>query len=133
MVSRMAMAYFGGAIGALLASMVLWVVAEASLLSRMGVYLAPPFSWEWFAPRLLWGSLFGLGYPIVRRQGFTPVRTGLVLSLLPSAVELLILMPSRSQGVLGVGLGALTPVVILVINAFWGWCLARVMISKGSS
>ncbi|MFQ5515039.1 MAG: hypothetical protein ACE5FG_11450 [Myxococcota bacterium] len=133
MVSRLAMAYFGGAVAALVTSLLLWAVAQAGLLELIGVGLAPSLRWSWLAPRLLWGSLFALAYPLVRRRGFTPVRSGLILSVLPSVVELFIVLPNGPHGLLGLSLGHLTPLVVLATNAVWGWGLARIMIAKGHS
>ncbi len=132
MVRRLAMAYFAGAVGALVASLALWLAARAQLSQEI-VAMVPALSWSWLERRLLWGSFFALGYPLVRRRGFTPVRTGLALSLLPSAVQLIWLMPLNNQGFLGLSLGSLTPIVVLSVNAIWGWALARIMISAGHS
>ncbi len=132
MVRRLAMAYFAGAVGALIASFVLWLLAGAKV-SEEAMTLVPGLSWSWIERRLLWGSLFGMGYPLVRRRGFTPVRSGLVLSLLPSIVELVLLMPLHNQGFLGLSLGGMTPLFVLSTNALWGWALARIMISAGHS
>lgn len=132
MVRRLAMAYFAGAVGALIASFVLWLLAGAKV-SEEAVALVPGLSWSWIERRLLWGSLFGMGYPLVRRRGFTPVRSGLVLSLVPSILQLVLLMPLDNQGFLGLSLGGLTPLLVLSTNALWGWALARIMISAGHS
>ena len=132
MVRRLAMAYFAGAVGALIASFVLWLLAGAKV-SEEAVALVPGLSWSWIERRLLWGSLFAMGYPLVRRRGFTPVRSGLVLSLVPSIVQLVLLMPLDNQGFLGLSLGGLTPLLVLSTNALWGWALARIMISAGHS
>jgi len=133
MVRRLGMAYFAGAVGALTASFAHWLGVQLGLFEALGVSLAPSLSWHWLQSRLLWGSLFGLGYPLVRRRGFTPVRSGLVLSLLPSAVELCLWMPLGGQGFLGLSLGGFTPLVVMALNVIWGWSLARIMISAGHS
>jgi hypothetical protein len=51
------------------------------------------------------------------------VRAGLVVSLLPSLQALFLELPRSGYGMLGVQLGALTPVVVLAANALWGWFL----------
>ncbi len=62
---------------------------------------------------------------LVAVRGWIPnlTRAALVLSLAPSAVELFVLLPESGRGMLGTAYGALTPVVILAANAFWGWLL----------
>ena len=54
-----------------------------------------------------------------------------MFSLGPSLVQLFVVFPVKTeQGVLGLGLGALTPVFVLLFNAVWGltaaWCLDAV-------
>jgi len=55
------------------------------------------------------------------------VRAGLVVSLLPSARSLFLQLPNAGYGMLGVQLGALTPVVVLAANALWGWLLGSLV------
>jgi hypothetical protein len=46
---------------------------------------------------------------------------GLVFSLGPTIVQLLIVFPVQTEaGLLGLGLGAMTPVLVVVFNAVWG-------------
>ena len=133
MIGRLAVAYFGGALGGLLNSFVVWLLARADLIAAIGVRIAPPRSldWDWLGPRILWGSLWGLGYPLVARGGLRPVQAGLLLSLAPSAAQLFYFFPRAEHGLLGLSLGALTPLVVLAANALWGWVLARTVIAAG--
>jgi hypothetical protein len=64
----------------------------------------------------LWGFLFAL--PI----GVTSwLRRGLLLSLAPSAFQLFVVFPRWAhRGMLGLELGALTPLCVLAFNAVWG-------------
>jgi hypothetical protein len=128
--SRLAVAYFGGAVAALIASLVLWALVQIEIVRMLGVELPLELSWSWLGPRLLWGSLFALAYPLPRRMGHGPVKSGLILSLVPSFYELVVVMPRSGHGLLGLSLGLLTPLVVLATNALWGWALARVMIAK---
>ncbi len=124
MARRLAAAYFAGAMAALGATLALWLLARADLLAAIGVSLAPALGWGFLAERVFAGSLWGLGLVAVR--GWIPnlTRAALLLSLAPSAVELFLLMPEAGQRMLGIAHGALTPLVILAANAFWGWLLA---------
>jgi hypothetical protein len=46
---------------------------------------------------------------------------GILLSLAPSAFQLLYVFPHEAgEGMLGLRLGALTPVFVLAMNAVWG-------------
>ncbi len=130
---RFAAAYLGGAVGALANSLAVWLLARADLLAAIGVALRPGLSWPWLENRLLWGGLWGLGYPLVRRAGLTPVRAGLALSLAPSAATLLWFFPQAGRGLAGLELGLATPGVVLAANALWGWVLVRVVQACGRS
>lgn len=125
--SRFASAFLGGTVGALVNSLVLWVLARADLLAAVGVALRPELSWPWLENRLIWGGLWGLGYPLVRRSGLTSMRAGLALSLAPSAAALLWFLPQAGRGFMGIELGLATPLVVLAANALWGWVLVRVV------
>jgi hypothetical protein len=131
MLRRFALSYFGGAVGAVVSSLALWVAGLADLTAMLGVALAPALTWHWLSRRIFWGSLWGLGHPMVVRMGYSPVRAGLLLSLAPSAAELLYFLPRAGEAPLGVSLGPLTPLVVLAANALWGWTLARTVVATG--
>ncbi len=131
MISRLATAYFGGAVAALVSWLALWIAGRAELTTLIGVDMTAGLSWDRLSGRLLWGSLWAMGYPLIRRRSLSPVRAGLILSLAPSVAELLIFMPRSGHGFLGLGLGALAPLVVLLVNGLWGWALARIMVSTG--
>jgi hypothetical protein len=126
MVRRFGMAYFGGAVGALANSVAVWVAARAGLLALLDVAIAPAFTWAWLAPRLVWGSVWALGFPLVRPRARSPMRAGLLLSLAPSLAQLFWFFPQQGHGMLGVELGALTCIVVLAANAVWGATLGFV-------
>jgi hypothetical protein len=131
MVRRMAVSYFGGALGAVLSSLCLVLAARAELLSLIGVGIAPKLTWTWLEPRILWGGLFGLGFPLIARLGYAPVRAGLLLSLVPSALQLFYFFPRQGYEMLGGSLGTLTPLVVLATNGVWGWVVAHTVIATG--
>jgi hypothetical protein len=133
MIRRVGMAYFGGAVGALVSSVALWLAGRAALTAMLGVAISPTLSVAWIEPRILEGGLWGLAYPFLLRRGLPAVRAGLLLSLAPSLAQLFWALPRAGQLMLGVGLGPLTPVVVLIENAIWGWTLARIVIAAGES
>lgn len=116
----LALGYAAGAVGALANSLVLVAAADAGLLRALGVAIAPAFTPAWLYPRLVWGGLFGLGLALPWPSGRW-VRRGLLLSLAPTLVQLLVVFPWKAgQGLLGLELGAATPLVVLAVNAVWG-------------
>ncbi len=49
------------------------------------------------------------------------MKTGLILSLGPSLVQLFVVFPYKTgKGMMGLDLGTMTPLLVLVFNAFWG-------------
>ncbi|MBF2028518.1 MAG: hypothetical protein IGS48_17435 [Oscillatoriales cyanobacterium C42_A2020_001] len=89
----------------------------------LGVKIAPAFTPAWLYPRIVWGGLWGflflLSLPFLARK--SAWIQGLVLSLVPSLVQLLLVFPVKDgKGFLGLGLGLLTPLFVLLFNAVWG-------------
>lgn len=131
MLRRIAVSYFGGAVAAVVSTVCLWVATRAGLLTALGVALVPKTTWPSLSHQILWGGIWGLGYPLVLRIRHRPVRAGLALSLAPSVAQLFYFFPRDQHSLLGVDLGPLTPLVVLGANAIWGWALARVVIATG--
>jgi hypothetical protein len=133
MLRKLAGPYAAGALAALLTSLVLWIAVRAKLGALVDVQMGKlfpgglePHSLGW---HVLEGSLFALALPLLRGRGLTPMRAALAVSLLPSLRELFLQLPSAGYGMLGVQLGALTPVVVLAANALWG-CFLGVLVGR---
>lgn len=121
----LATTFVAGLLGGLFNSLALWLAGHYGITDLVGVHLAPELNPVWLYPRLVWGGLWGLIYyvtiarPRTRRHW---VRKGLWVSLLPTAVQLFIIFPNTTHhGMLGLGLGQLTPLVVLLVNAVWGF------------
>lgn len=119
-----AVCFTAGVLGGLFNSLAAWLAGSWQLTAMAGVDLSPTLTLGWLYPRLIWGGLWGLlyyfsvGRPRSRRQW---VRKGLWLSLLPTAVQLFVIFPNHtSHGMLGLGLGTLTPLFVLLYNLIWG-------------
>jgi hypothetical protein len=136
MLRKFAGPYAAGALAALCSSIVVWIAVRAKLGALCDVELGKLFPGALDPHGLGWhvleGSLFALALPLARGRGLTPVRAGLLVSLLPSLRELFLRLPSAGYGMLGVQLGALTPVVVLAANALWGWILGQLTMRAGA-
>lgn len=136
MLRRFAGPYAAGALAALLTSLVLWVAVRARLGALFDVEIGKLFGGvldpRGLGWRVLEGSLYALAFPLARSRGLTPIRAGLLVSLLPTLRELFLRLPGAGYGMLGVQLGALTPVVVLAANALWGWILAQLSMRAGA-
>jgi hypothetical protein len=120
-----AVCFAAGTLGGLANSLALWLAGQWGITTLAGVQLAPPLTLAWLYPRLVWGGLWGLVYYLTvgsaraRRQW---VRKGLWVSLLPTAVQLFLILPNHTPyGMLGFGLGSLTPLFVLLCNFIWGF------------
>ncbi|MCP4005740.1 MAG: hypothetical protein GY725_16240 [bacterium] len=132
MLQRLAAAYFGGAVGALIVVAVLWISGRAELMKAIGVMYTPPLSWEWIAPYLLGGSFFGLGYPFLRSRGLGPRRSGVILAILPCLTNLFYFLPHAGYGILAIDLGAAAPLVVVAACGIWGYALSQVTKRMGT-
>ncbi|MEE8247374.1 MAG: hypothetical protein V3S87_08950 [Alphaproteobacteria bacterium] len=119
-VRNLSFVFTAGALGGLANSAALWGAGGVGLTGALGVAIAPSLTAAWLYPRLVWGALWGLVFllPFSRERW---VARGLVASLAPSLVQLFGVFPWQlNMSMLGLELGALTPVVVLAVNAVWG-------------
>jgi hypothetical protein len=130
MLRNLSAAFTGGVIGGLLSSLLYWELGRDGVIAWMGVAMHPGLSLAWLYPRLIIGGLWGLVLllPLLPSR---PATRGLLWSLAPSAFTLLHIMPMAGKGLFGFGYGALTPILILLINAVWG--LAAAFWYRGSA
>jgi hypothetical protein len=116
--------FCSGLLGALAYCGVAWMAAAIGLPQWCGVDLVPQWTAAWVYPRLIQGGLWGLLFfitvssPRSRNQW---VRKGLWVSLVPMVLQLFYVFPNRTTyGLLGLGLGTLTPAFIVLYNLTWG-------------
>lgn len=113
-------AFAAGAVGAIANSLALWAGGRYGVQQAIGVKIAPAFTAAWLYPRVVWGGMWGLQM-LLPLGGMAPWKRGLLISLAPTLVQLFVVFPYKtSAGVAGLGLGSLTPVVVIVANAIWG-------------
>lgn len=114
--------FAAGTLGGLVSSVFLWAIGQLGVTTALGVKLAPAFSPPWLYQRLVWGGIWGLLFllPFLRQGSL--LRTGFIASLGPTLAQLFYIFPRMAhQGMGGVELGLLTPLVVVVVNAVWGW------------
>jgi len=111
--------FAAGALGGLATSLVVWLCGESGLSHALGVAIAPELTPAFLYSRVVWGGLWG-GLFALPLGVHSAVRRGLLLSLAPTAYQLLVVFPRAGRGALGLELGALTPVLVLGWNAVWG-------------
>ena len=111
--------FAAGAFGGLLNSLVVWLCGQSGVTHALGVAIAPELTPAFLYPRIVWGGLWGFLFALpLGIHSF--VRRGLLISLAPAAYQLLVIFPRSGRGLLGLELGALTPVLVLLFTAVWG-------------
>ena len=129
MAGSLSVFFAAGALGALANSLVAWSLGELGVARALGVAIQPEHSAAWLYPRIVCGGLWG-GLFVLPLASHAWLRRGLILSLGPTLVQLLIVFPARGAGALGLGLGMATPLLVLVLNGVWGlvasWWVASV-------
>jgi len=118
-IRSLSLAFSAGCLGGIANSLAAWWMGAAGIPAALGVKMAPDLTRTWLYPRIVWGGIWGvvLLLPLIRRSY---VLRGVVLSVLPTIGTLFILFPSEGKGMMGMQLGALTPLFPLVLNALWG-------------
>lgn len=116
----MSHAFAAGCFGGLVNSLVVILCGDYGLTARLGVRLAPHLSLPWLYPRIVWGGIWGVLF-LLPLSARAVLKTGLILSLGPSLAQLFVVFPYKAgKGMMGLDLGTMTPLFVLVFNAFWG-------------
>jgi hypothetical protein len=117
---KLSLAFAAGALGGLVNSLAVWLFGVLGITAALGVKIAPDFNPAWLYPRIVWGGLWGFLFLIsFLRYGY--LWRGVLYSLAPTLAQLLIVFPVKAnQGLMGLKLGVLTPLVVLFFNAIWG-------------
>jgi hypothetical protein len=113
--------FFGaGCLGALVNSVVLWLLGDLGITRSLGVSISPAFTPGWLYPRIVWGGLWGWLFflPLLNAK---PVAKGTMISLFPTLFQLLVVFPYQAKkGIAGLDLGVLTPAVVFGVNWVYG-------------
>lgn len=120
MISKWMKVFAAGALAGLANSLVVWLFGQYGISQSLGVAISPALSPSWLYPRIVWGGLWGFLFliPVLNSR---PWSKGMLLSLFPTLVQLLVVFPYQTgHGVGGLQLGLLTPVLVVFFNAVWG-------------
>ncbi len=112
--------FAAGCVGGLANSLTVWWCGDLGITQLFGVAIAPSLSPAWLYPRIVWGGIWGLLFmlPVINSRLLVK---GLLLSLLPTAVQLFVVFPLQAhKGIGGLELGLLTPVFVVIFNGVWG-------------
>ena len=117
---KLLLTFSAGCLGALANSLTVWLFGGFGITRQFHVSMAPPLTPTWLYPRIIWGGIWGLLFvlPFLKAK---PVRKGLLLSVFPTMIQLLVVFPVKAKkGYLGLQLGTLTPLFVVFYNMVWG-------------
>jgi hypothetical protein len=119
---KLTVAFSSGCFGGLVNGLAAWFFGALGITALLGVRVAPALTPPYIYQKMVWGGIWGfiLVLPILRGSLWS---RGILLSLGPTIVQLLIVFPIRlSKGLMGLELGPLTPLFVFIYNAIWGLC-----------
>ena len=119
MIRKVSGAFTGGAIGGLVDSIAIWALGQLGITGLLGVTMRPDFTAPWLYRRMVWGGIWMLLLLLPLWQKRTVLR-GCLFSLFPSAMMLFMVLPNMGKGLLGIGFGTLTPIVVIGLNFIYG-------------
>lgn len=115
--------FTGGAVGALIDSINVWLLSHFGILAMVGISMRVEFSGTWLYPRLIWGGIWALLLLLPVLKTRVALR-GILMSLFPSAMMLFKVLPGMGKGMLGLELGLLMPVMVVTLNFIYGMVAA---------
>ncbi|MCL7488475.1 MAG: hypothetical protein M8357_09930 [Desulfobulbaceae bacterium] len=118
-VRKLSGAFTGGALGGLADSINFWVLSHVGITGMLGVTMKPEFTPSWLYQRMVWSGIWMLLLLLPLWQKRIVLR-GCVFSLLPSSMMLFMVFPDMGKGILGLGFGTMTPVVVIALNFVYG-------------
>lgn len=117
---KLTLFFAAGCLGGLVNSLAVWLFGLLGITTSLGVSIAPQFTPAWLYPRIVWGGLWGFLF-FLPGLTYNPFLKGLLLSIGPTLVQLFVVFPLKAQkGMMGLDLGALTPIFVILFNAIWG-------------
>ncbi len=119
LIRNISLAFTGGLLGGLVDSVNIWFMGKSGISDLIGLTMKPEFTAPWLYPRLVWGGIWMLLLLLPWWQRRTLLR-GLLYSLPPSAMMLFVVLPGMGKGVLGLGFGLVTPLVVIGLNGIYG-------------
>lgn len=119
MIRKISTAFAGGAVGGFVDSFNIWFMGKVGISDLLGLSMKPEFTSPWLYQRMIWGGIWMLLLllPFLRDR---VLLRGCLFSLLPSAMMLFLVLPGMGKGVLGLGFGVVTPIVVIGLNFIYG-------------
>lgn len=119
MIRKISAAFAGGALGGFVDSFNIWFMGRVGISDLIGLGMQPEFTAPWLYQRMVWGGIWMLLLllPLLRDK---VLLRGCLFSLLPSAMMLFMVLPGMGKGLMGLGFGVVTPLVVVGLNCIYG-------------
>ncbi len=116
---NMSLAFTGGAIGAFIDSVNIWLMGTSGISDLIGISMKPALTTPWLYKRMIWGGIWMLLLMLPLMKNRICLR-GMLASLAPSAMMILVVLPAMKPGDFGTGFGLLMPGVVIILNFIYG-------------
>lgn len=120
MIRNLLNAYGAGTLGAVFNGVAAWVLMASGVITMLGSRMHPSFGKQAIYARLVWGGIFGITLLLPGINRLPWLQAGFLVSLFPTAAQLLYFFPQSGAGWFGSNLGWATPLFVLVLNLVWG-------------
>jgi hypothetical protein len=112
--------FIAGALGGFTNSIVVWSLGASGITPSLGFSMAPDFTFEWLGRRIFASGLWGIIF-LIPLYNKSPIKKGVVLSILPWLSSALVVFPFRmDMGWFGLKFGLGTPIWTFLFAAIWG-------------
>jgi len=119
MLEKLSLVFSAGALGGFMNALCYWFFGYAGISPFFG--LTGKIGWDpahvyW---GVTWGGIWGVIFllPVLKKS---VVLRGLIFSLGPTLVALLVVFPLKGMGLFGFNVSLLMPSLALILNAVWG-------------
>ncbi|WP_323846098.1 hypothetical protein [Microbulbifer magnicolonia] len=128
-IKNLSVCFAAGSLAGLAYALGLWAMGHYGFTRWLGVDIAPYLSNTYLYQRIVWGGICGLIFLLPWQKSW--LARGFFLSLIPAGILLLLLLPMRGYGPGAVGLGMMTPLVIVLACAMGGIAASGLLRAQG--
>ena len=114
--------FAAGAFGGLVKCIVAYIFGAAGFNAALGFKMAPALTPMWIYQHMVWGGIWACLFFLPLRWSY--YTRGALYSLAQTLIQLVIIFPKMGQGMLGLELGYMAPVLVTFFGVTWGLATA---------
>jgi len=119
---NLSLIFAAGAFGGVVKAVVAWSFGAAGINALLGFKMAPALTPMWIYQHLVWGGIWAFLFFLPLRGSY--YARGAFYSLAQTLIQLAIIFPKMGQGMLGLELGYMAPVLVTCFGVIWGLATA---------